>query len=252
MSQRARSAKDRTLIVHIGLHKTATTYVQNVLSVRRYDLLARRRPLSDYGDLGLGRSRALGRGRSAGTASSPCGGPPSEASCPSCLTEIPDTAPRVLLSSEDFSQPRADSGAQYIRRFSDFGSVKIVLVLRRQDDWIESYYKQVVNQYGNFETRSFEDYLERRGARSSTSTGGSGPGETWSARRASTSCPTMTSGRRGHMPSHPRDRGRPGSIIEDLERSRCRGTRAYVRSTPWAYASSTPIASTTANPDQGR
>jgi hypothetical protein len=157
----ATGVKDRTLILHIGLHKTATSYLQNVLSTRRYDLLRegllypttgtvdgstfRTREGAQSGHIQFTRLRD---GRDV---------------VPELLNEIPDDASRVLLSSEDFTLPRANAAAQHIRRFSAFGNVQVVLVLRRQDVWIERYYEQIVDQYGKFETRSFDEFLEQMG-----------------------------------------------------------------------------------------
>jgi hypothetical protein len=80
------------------------------------------------------------------------------------LDEIPETVSTVLVSSEDFSLPRADAG-ESLGRFSAFGRVQIVLVLRRQDAWIESYYKHVVDQHRMSETRSFDEFLGQMGPR---------------------------------------------------------------------------------------
>jgi hypothetical protein len=157
----ARGVKDRTLILHIGLHKTATSYLQNVLSTRRYDLLREGvlYPTTGSADGATSRTREgaqsghiqLTRLRDGRDVVS------------ELLDEIPDAASTVLLSSEDFTLPRANAAAQYISRFSAFGNVQVVLVLRRQDVWIESYYKQIVDQYGKFETRSFDEFVEQMG-----------------------------------------------------------------------------------------
>jgi hypothetical protein len=161
-------AKDRTLVLHIGLHKTATTYIQNVLSVRRYDLLREGvlYPLAGSGLLARGVDRPTvntREGAQSGHAmfTMPGNRRPLVAQL---LDELPETASTVLLSSEDFSLGLM-TPQEYLARFSAFGTIKVVLVLRRQDFWIESFYKQVVDQYGNFETRSFEEYLAQVGPR---------------------------------------------------------------------------------------
>lgn len=164
----AKHAKDRTLVLHIGLHKTATTYVQNVLSSRRYDLLREGvlYPLAGSGLLarGVDRSTINTRdGAQSGHATFTRQGDQHEA-VTELLDELPDTVSTVLLSSEDFSLGLL-SPQQYLARFGGFGRVEVVLVLRRQDVWIESFYKQVVDQYANFETRSFEDYVAHAGPR---------------------------------------------------------------------------------------
>jgi hypothetical protein len=78
------------------------------------------------------------------------------------LEEVPPTVSTVLLSAEDFTNPRV-APEQHIELFSAFRTIKVVLVLRRQDVWIESFYKQVVDQYSYFETRSFGEYLAQDG-----------------------------------------------------------------------------------------
>jgi hypothetical protein len=161
VSQVAKSAKDRTLILHIGLHKTATSYLQNVLSVRRYDLLREGVLYPTTGAAVDGVTARTREGAQSGHALLTRPGDRRKL-VSELVAEIPDTASTVLLSSEDFSLPRADP-VQYISRFSAFGSVQIILVLRRQDVWIESYYKQIVDQYRNFETRSFDEFLEQTG-----------------------------------------------------------------------------------------
>ncbi|HET7193899.1 MAG TPA: hypothetical protein VFI99_02810 [Nocardioides sp.] len=155
-------AKDVTLVLHIGLHKTATSYVQNVLSMRRYDLLRHgvlypttgavdEVPVSTRSGAQSGHANffwAKDRGDLVSQ----------------LLTELPQAASTVLLSSEDFSLPRRRPFVErLLGDFSAFGTIKVVLVLRRQDAWIESYYKQLVDQYGNFETRSFDEFLRQAG-----------------------------------------------------------------------------------------
>lgn len=157
----ARRTKDIDLVLHIGLHKTASTYVQNVLSARRYDLIKHsllypttgtNAPLAgertrDGAQSGhaLFTSRQLRRGL-----------------VPELANEMPPTATTVLLSSEDFSHARVEP-EQYSELLGRFASVKVVLVLRRQDVWVESLYKQEVDQYFNFETRSFGEFLAEEG-----------------------------------------------------------------------------------------
>jgi hypothetical protein len=152
--------KDRTLILHIGLHSAAASYVQNVLSVRRYDLL---REGVLYPLTGTVNRVSFGSPEGAHSGHGLFARPGDRRKLVSELSdEIPDTVSTVLLSSEDFTLPQADAG-ECLRMFSAFGSVQIVLVLRRQDAWIESYYKHVVDQYRKFETRSFDEFLGQMG-----------------------------------------------------------------------------------------
>lgn len=155
----ARKAKDLDLVLHIGLHKTASSYVQNVLSARRYDLI-------DYGVLYPSTATNVlamrtREGAQSGHAQFTTRRVRKDL-LPDLLEEVPPNASTVLLSAEDFTHPRV-APEQHIELFSPFRTIKVVLVLRRQDTWIESFYKQVVDQYRYFETRSFGEYLAEEG-----------------------------------------------------------------------------------------
>lgn len=155
-------AKDTTLILHIGLHKTATSYIQNVLSTRRIDLLSEGilYPTTGAVDNVVLSTRS---GAQSGHAEFFWAEDRRELMA-QLLNERPDAAGTVLLSSEDFSLPRRRMHTErLLRDFAAFGTIKVVLVLRRQDAWLESYYKQFVDQYGNFETRSFDEFLRHAG-----------------------------------------------------------------------------------------
>lgn len=158
----AKRAKDLTLILHIGLHKTASSYVQNVLSARRYDLLREGilYPTTGAVDRVTASTREGAQsGHILFTRPGDRSGLVSE-----LLTELPDTVSTVLLSSEDFTLPRRKpTPEQFLSEFSVFGAVKVVLVLRRQDVWAESFYKQIVDQYNKSERRSFDDFLRQVG-----------------------------------------------------------------------------------------
>lgn len=160
---------DRTLVLHIGLHKTATSYIQNVLSARRYDLLEEGvlYPLAGTGSLARGVDRLqLSTRDGAQSGHALFAGNDDESEIQSLvrlmLEELPDSASTVLLSAEDFTARWAEP-QRILGRFTQFGTVKVVLVLRRQDTWIESYYKQRVDQHLRFETRSFAEYVEQDG-----------------------------------------------------------------------------------------
>jgi hypothetical protein len=158
----AKSAHDVTLILHIGLHKTASSYVQNVLSARRYDLLREGvlYPTTGAVDDATVRTRdGAQSGHALFTRPGDRLGLVTE-----LLTELPDTVSKVLLSSEDFTLPRRKpTPEQHLSGLSAFGTVKVILVLRRQDMWIESFYKQIVDQYNTSETRSFDEFLRQAG-----------------------------------------------------------------------------------------
>lgn len=157
----AADARDATLVLHIGLHKTASSYVQNVLGTRRYDLL---REGVLYPTTGTVEGRSSTReGAQSGHALFTRPGDLGEL-VRTLVAERPDSASTVLLSSEDFSLVRRRlTPARMLSRLDVFGSVKVVLVLRRQDEWVVSLYKQLVDQYANFETRSFEEFVRQAG-----------------------------------------------------------------------------------------
>lgn len=163
----ASRAADRTLVMHIGMHKTATTFVQNVLSARRYDLLREGvlYPLAGTGSLARGVDRpqlSTRDGAQSGHTLFTKPGVDRVALAGEVLKELPDGTSTVLVSAEDFTLPRMRP-EDALAPFRDFGTIKVVLVLRRQDDWVDSFYRQEVDQYGNFETRTFADYLAERG-----------------------------------------------------------------------------------------
>ena len=155
-------AQEATAVLHMGLHKTASTYVQGVLSARRDDLLREgvlypRTGIVEKGSTGTREGAGSGQGLLSRKGRQ-------DALKAQLLEELPAGVPTVLVSSEEFSRARPTPTPQnLLARFRAFGTVKVVLVLRRQDDWIESYYKQIVDQYNNFETRSFRDYLQGTG-----------------------------------------------------------------------------------------
>ncbi len=160
--QERKSVEDATLVLHIGLHKTASSYVQNVLSACRYDLLDEGVlfPTTGTNDKDVLRTR---EGAQSGHILFTRPGEPPDL-VRELLTELPDSASTVLLSSEDFTLPRRrPTPEQYLSAFSVFGRIKVILVLRRQDAWIESFYKQAVDQYNQSEIRSFDEYLRQVG-----------------------------------------------------------------------------------------
>lgn len=156
----ARLAKDVDLVLHIGLHKTASTYLQNVLSARRYDLIQRGVLYPTTGTSGMGSPRTregAQSGHALFTSRQPRAGLLAE-----LLNEVPPTLGTVLLSSEDFTRPEVGP-SDYAELLGRFASVRVVLVLRRQDTWIESLYKQRVDQHFGYENRSFGQYVAEEG-----------------------------------------------------------------------------------------
>ncbi len=153
---------DKTLVLHIGLHKTASSYVQGLLAARRDDLL---RAGVLYPETGIVDKASTGTRGGAGSGQALLSRPgPQKALIAQLSAEIPEEVSTVLVSSEEFSRAaQKPTPERFLARFAAFGQVRVVLVLRRQDDWIESFYKQIVDQYRNFETRPFETFLREDG-----------------------------------------------------------------------------------------
>ena len=158
----AKHAKDLTLVLHVGLHKTASTYVQNVLSARRYELLDR---AILYPNTGTARGDHVRTrdGAQSGHILFTRPGKRARDLVAELVEEVPAACSTVLLSSEDFTRPGGPPPQQYLELFDGFGAIEVVLVVRRQDLWIESYYKQLVDQYARFEVRTFGDFLAEEG-----------------------------------------------------------------------------------------
>jgi hypothetical protein len=158
----ARDAKDLELVLHIGLHKTASTYVQNVLTARRYDLIQHGVLYPNTGTYEEARVRTREGALSGHFQLTFVAG--RKALLAELLDEVPPAVSTVLISAEDLTHPRGRP-ENHFADFGIFGSVKVVAVLRRQDTWIESMYKQAVDQWGNFETRSLPDFVAQEGPR---------------------------------------------------------------------------------------
>ncbi len=167
MSERAEmaaSVRDRTLVLHIGLHKTATTFVQNLLSAYRYPLLQSGLLYPSTGLSGADSAQTRDGAQSGHALLSRRGAAVYDKLLPALYRELPDDVGTVLLSSENFTLfQRGVHPDEYLAAFRDFGRLEVVLVLRRQDTWIESYYKQLVDSYIDFETRSFSAFVESAG-----------------------------------------------------------------------------------------
>ncbi|MCK0168411.1 hypothetical protein MWU52_12675 [Jannaschia sp. S6380] len=160
----SKKAAEIDVILHIGLHKTATTYIQNKLSALRYHLLTDGIIYPRAGE--VMRSWTPTRdGAQSGHALLTRGEKAAMPAIAEIVDECPPGIERVILSSENFTiWKRPTPPANYLSRLSMFRSVKVVLVLRRQDVWIESYYKQLVDGFIDYETRSFAEFVASEGA----------------------------------------------------------------------------------------
>lgn len=157
-------AAEIDVILHIGLHKTASTYLQNKFSALRYDMLPDGIVYPRAGEAArdwMPTRQGAQSGHAVLTRDSAAAMP----AIAEIIEECPPGTERLILSSENFTiWKRPTPPSEYLSRLSLFRSVKVVLVLRRQDVWIESYYKQLVDGFIDYETRSFADFVAEEGA----------------------------------------------------------------------------------------
>lgn len=149
----------RTLHLHIGAHRTGTTSIQRFLR-ENSDALA-----------GQGTLNAFGLARHNTLIGLLCSGLTTAAAAAADLNEQADAAAQsagrpvgsIVLSDEDICS-RTDIAR--LARLSDHFDVRVVYVLRRQDLWLESWYRQNVKwQWNpNLAHLSFEAFLARRRA----------------------------------------------------------------------------------------
>lgn len=143
----------RTLYLHIGAHRTATTSTQKYLRLNANKLLSQgffmpfgvSRHFDLFNRLFDGRTTVL------------------EAS--ETISQRADskdaTVHSVILTDEDICMRR---NLEVLESFREYFDVKIVFSMRRQDLWIESWYQQNVKWQWNPELSHlrFEDFLDRR------------------------------------------------------------------------------------------
>jgi hypothetical protein len=149
----------RTLYLHIGAHRTGTTSIQRFLR-RNTDALAARGVLNPFG---LARHYELigqicgGRIPAAAAAALL----EAEAAASEAATGCPVRA--LVLSDEDICS-RTDIAR--LARLSDHFAVQVIYVIRRQDLWLESWYRQNVKWQWNPDLahRPFAEFLARRRA----------------------------------------------------------------------------------------
>ncbi|MEZ5586119.1 MAG: hypothetical protein R3E46_03505 [Sedimenticolaceae bacterium] len=153
--------------IHIGLHKTGTTYLQTMLFANRQWLeacdfylpltgLASDKSKHDHASAGHARlMRWLKR-------------PESERFVDierALMAELEATrCSNVLLTSETFSAPHNRRIIDTIRqKFATGFDIRIIVYLRRQDHWVESFYKEMLGWAGRRETRSLEQFVADEG-----------------------------------------------------------------------------------------
>lgn len=157
----ARYLRDCHLILHIGFLKTGSTYLQQQIGTARQDLASSGLLFPTTG-IGIGVAAGPRAGKTSGHSefSFMIGRqdwnrmvhlPPllaHEARQKDCR--------KILISAENISYHNRPDRNRLLRRFLGcFGSVDVVIYVRRWDDWIESLYKERLD-FG--ETRTFEQF----------------------------------------------------------------------------------------------
>ncbi|PIB26591.1 hypothetical protein BFP76_11900 [Amylibacter kogurei] len=148
-----------TLYLHIGMHKTGTTYLQNILRENQEYLLENEGLFfPDYAGVQNGQLTTRSGANSGHGAFTHRREQKSihQRLIEDCERLKPKS---VLISSENFTiWRRRVTAKQYLARFQYFEKIVVILVLRRQDRWIESYYKQLLDGFIDFEIRSIEQF----------------------------------------------------------------------------------------------
>lgn len=159
---------NRTLYLHIGIHKTGTSAIQ-IVCMKNHDELLRagilfpkagftRKPAAEEtatsghrGLLGFMKEPAK-LAHSVGRA---------------LLDEIEASAcDRIVISSEVFSAPHNRGAVEGVSWFRQQGfNVKLIAYLRRQDIWLDSFYRERLKWVGKKyrETRSIEGFWREEG-----------------------------------------------------------------------------------------
>lgn len=143
----------RTLYIHIGAHRTATTSVQKFLQANFVKLQR------------LGYFHPFNAGRHVALMNRIFSGESQVADVAADITRRADSKSHelhsIILSDEDICMRRDLS---VLSRFREHFDVKIVFALRRQDTWLESWYLQNVKwQWNpNLAHLTFAEFLNRR------------------------------------------------------------------------------------------
>lgn len=147
------------------MHKTGTTYLQHV--IRKF-----RKQLLEHDGLLIPES---GFPQTKDVSPKPGGlpghnefarGSRREAAIKNLAREVSESNPkRVLISAENLSLKCPEFAVTLVEGLELIGSVSIVLVVRRQDKWIDSYYRQCVAGNIRGETRDFRTFVSEEGTR---------------------------------------------------------------------------------------
>jgi hypothetical protein len=155
--------KKPSLVLHIGMHKTGSTSLQQFFVRNRFLLQVlginyprpmgpNGRRLPKHNDLFQAISHEI---RHKGTPHPIFG---SSAERIRAIENILKPGKTTLISAEGFSGQKPDYAKAFapLARVAD---VRVICFLRRQDDWINSFYKQMVLSREVRETRTFDEFL---------------------------------------------------------------------------------------------
>jgi len=151
------------IFLHIGMHKTGTTFLQNLFRRRRKQLLQADSLL--FPETGLPLTEDVspkldgfpGHNQFVRISSR-------KTMIGKLAAEIATCSPdRVFISAENLSNVKFQFCKPLVEDLELIGSVSIILVVRRQDKWIESYYRQRVAGNKKGETRDFWTFLKEEG-----------------------------------------------------------------------------------------
>jgi hypothetical protein len=143
----------KRLFLHIGSHKTATTFLQNSFANNPVALAELGIQYPQSGMIYQAHFKLSGELRDRAHTERPLEFLPEWAAA---LAEIDASPlPIALISSEDFSWVDPQRLAVLTDRFE----VQIIFYLRSPDSHLESYYNQLVKDYQTRETRTIETYM---------------------------------------------------------------------------------------------
>lgn len=151
------------IFLHIGMHKTGTTYLQHLFRECRTQLLRADGLL--FPETGLPRTEEV-RPKPGGLPGHHDFARKSrrKVAAKNLAAEIAEhNANKVFISAENLSLSDAEFSSSLVKDLELIGSVSIILVLRRQDRWIDSYYRERVVGNVQGETRDFKTYLAEEG-----------------------------------------------------------------------------------------
>lgn len=147
-------ANKKRLFIHIGAHKTATTHIQSTLFNNKKFLDKQGILYPVAGRIYEAHFKLCWDLKNSDLAASSLDSLPNWAQ----LLEEIDSSPHdtVVISSEEFEFGLDPSRLQYL---ADKFVVTVIFYLRSPDDFLESFYNQVVKDFGTRETRTLERYV---------------------------------------------------------------------------------------------